>query len=163
MVIPCLMQHTHNSAHKQLLLHTQFSSEQIGICTIRRPGLGSYKGSVLCIMSSRCVCCILQALVHQCHTAGVDLRSGGLQPGIQLVAAHLNADQAIALLGLVPAAPTSPALAAARQALEITAAQASSHEAMYYCTVRLRPYFLTPTFWQRVHEKQFLNKNLALM
>ena len=93
------------------------------------------------VMFSRCVQCILQALVQQCHTAGVDLRGAGLQPGIQLVAANLNADQAIALLGLVPAAPTSPALATTRQALEITAAQASSHEAMYYCTVRLRPHF----------------------
>lgn len=79
---------------------------------------------------------MLQALVQQCHTAGVDLRGAGLKPGIQLVAAHLNADQAIALLGLVPAAPTSQAVAGARQALEFTAAQASSHEAMYYCTVR---------------------------
>lgn len=98
-------------------------------------------------MSRRCVWCILQALVQQCHTAGVDLRGAGLQPGIQLVAAHLNAEQATALLGLVPAAPTSPALAAAWQALEITAAQASSHEAMYYCTVHFRPVFLTPNFW----------------
>ena len=73
--------------------------------------------------------------MQQCHTAGVDLRGAGLQPGIQLVAAHLNADQAVTLLGLVPAAPATPAVAAARQALEITAAQASSHEAMYYCTV----------------------------
>ena len=68
----------------------------------------------------------------------MDLRGAGLQPGVQLVAAHLNADQAVALLGLVPTAPASPAVAAARQTLEITAAQASSHEAMYYCTVRLQ-------------------------
>lgn len=65
----------------------------------------------------------------------MDLRGAGLQPGIQLVAAHLNADQAVALLGLVPAAPATPAVAAAKQTLEVTAAQASSHEAMYYCTV----------------------------
>ena len=76
-----------------------------------------------------------QVLVQQCHKAGVDLRGAGLQPGINLVAAHLNADQAIALLGLVPVTPANPALAFARQALELTAAQASSHEAMYYCTV----------------------------
>ncbi|DBA67496.1 TPA: hypothetical protein ACH3X2_001776 [Trebouxia sp. C0005] len=76
-----------------------------------------------------------QVVVQQCHAAGVDLRGAGLQPGIHLVAAHLNADQAVALLGLVPQAPARPSLAAARQALALSAAQASSHEAMYYCTV----------------------------
>ena len=75
-------------------------------------------------------------LVQQCHTAGVDLRGAGLQPGVHLVAANLNADQAVALLGLVPAAPMRPALAGARDALALSAAQASSHEAMYYCTVQ---------------------------
>ena len=76
-----------------------------------------------------------QVVVQQCHAAGVDLRGAGLQPGIHLVAAHLNADQAVALLGLVPHAPARPSLAAARQALALSAAQASLHEAMYYCTV----------------------------
>ena len=84
--------------------------------------------------------CMLQVLVQHCHVAEVDLRGVGLQPGVQLVAAHLNTDQAIALLGLVPAAPTTAALQVARQALETTAAQASLHEAMYFCTVR---YLLT--------------------
>lgn len=82
------------------------------------------------------VCVPQQVLVHQCHAAGVDLRGAGLQPGIHLVAAHLNADQAVALLGLVPQTSARPALTAARQALALSAAQASSHEAMYYCTVQ---------------------------
>lgn len=56
---------------------------------------------------------------------------------MQLNAAALSADQAAGLLGLIPVGSISPALAAARQQLSLSAAQVSAHEAMYYCTVSL--------------------------
>lgn len=65
----------------------------------------------------------------------MDLSAAGLAPGMQLNAAALSADQAAGLLGLIPANPSNPTLATARQALALSTAQASAQEAAYYCTV----------------------------
>ena len=65
----------------------------------------------------------------------MDLSAAGLGPGMQLNTAALSADQAAGLLGLIPADPSNPTLATARQALALSTAQASAHEAAYYCTV----------------------------
>ena len=78
----------------------------------------------------------------------MDLSAAGLTPGMQLNAAALSADQAAGLLGLIPADPSTPTLATARQALALSTAQASAHEAAYYCTVSClhRPTFLSQPY-----------------
>ena len=88
--------------------------------------------------------CAVQAVVQHCHSDGLDLSAAGLTPGMQLNAASLSADQAVGLLGLIPASPTSPALTAARQALALSSAQATAHEAAYCCTVSLHGAQLCP-------------------